>query len=186
MSRSGYNDDGDVEDQWAWIRWRGAVASAIKGKRGQAFLKECLAALEAMPVKELHSRTWQADGKYCTLGVLGCARGIDMTTWDTEYFEEAITNELGVNEKVLREIIWHNDEYIGEYDENGNWQGTTQKIEKFGPPMYSTRIVGGRLYPYSIEDMTYTMPREDSAARRWKYMADWLKSQIKPEEDNAK
>jgi len=47
MSRSGYSDDCD--DQWSLICWRGAVKSAIRGKRGQAFLKEMLAALDALP-----------------------------------------------------------------------------------------------------------------------------------------
>ncbi|ENQ7660184.1 hypothetical protein ACEQOL_006537 [Pseudomonas aeruginosa] len=37
MSRSGYCDD---LDNWSLICWRGAVSSAIKGKRGQAFLIE--------------------------------------------------------------------------------------------------------------------------------------------------
>jgi hypothetical protein len=51
MSRSGYTED--CEDQWQLIRWRGAVRSAIRGKRGQAFLRELLAALDAMPEKRL-------------------------------------------------------------------------------------------------------------------------------------
>jgi hypothetical protein len=37
MSRSGYSDD---LENWSLIRWRGAVASAIRGRRGQAFLRE--------------------------------------------------------------------------------------------------------------------------------------------------
>jgi hypothetical protein len=52
MSRSGYDYDG-CYDTWASIRYYGAVKSAFRGKRGQAFLKEMLAALDAMPVKEL-------------------------------------------------------------------------------------------------------------------------------------
>ena len=44
MSRSGYIDD--MDDRWAAIMWRGAVKSAIKGKRGKAFFKEMLAALD--------------------------------------------------------------------------------------------------------------------------------------------
>lgn len=52
MSRSGYTEDCDG---WDLIRWRGAVASAIRGKRGQAFLREALAALDAMPEKQLIS-----------------------------------------------------------------------------------------------------------------------------------
>jgi hypothetical protein len=51
MSRSGYCED--MDDQWAHIRWRGAVTSAIRGRRGQAFLREMLAALDAMPEKRL-------------------------------------------------------------------------------------------------------------------------------------
>lgn len=52
MSRSGYSEDYDG-DHWDLIRWRGAVASSIRGKRGQAFLREALAALDAMPEKKL-------------------------------------------------------------------------------------------------------------------------------------
>lgn len=51
MSRSGYSEDCD--NDWSLIRWRGAVKSAIRGKRGQALLKEMLEALDAMPVKRL-------------------------------------------------------------------------------------------------------------------------------------
>jgi hypothetical protein len=45
MSRSGYSDD---LDPLALGRWRGRVASAMRGKRGQAFLREMLAAMDAM------------------------------------------------------------------------------------------------------------------------------------------
>lgn len=45
MSRSGYSEE---LDQWDLIRWRGQVASAIRGKRGQAFLRAMLAALSLL------------------------------------------------------------------------------------------------------------------------------------------
>lgn len=61
MSRSGYVDD--MCDQWALIRYRGAVSSAIRGKRGQAFLREMLAALDAMPEKRLISGVLVFDGQ---------------------------------------------------------------------------------------------------------------------------
>lgn len=51
MSRSGYTDDDD--DPLATGRWRAQVRSAIRGKRGQAFLRELIAALDAMPEKAL-------------------------------------------------------------------------------------------------------------------------------------
>jgi hypothetical protein len=61
MSRSGYTDD--QEDQWAFIRYRGAVTSAIRGKRGQAFLREMLASLDAMPDKRLITGALVFDGQ---------------------------------------------------------------------------------------------------------------------------
>lgn len=52
MSRSGYTDDWDGEN-WDFIRYRGAVKSAFRGARGQAFLKEMIATMDAMPIKRL-------------------------------------------------------------------------------------------------------------------------------------
>lgn len=45
MSRSGYDD---CCDGWGLIRWRGAVAAAIKGSRGRKLLADMAAALDAM------------------------------------------------------------------------------------------------------------------------------------------
>jgi hypothetical protein len=59
MSRSGYHDDGGG---WSLICWRGAVAAAMRGKRGQAFLKEMLAAFDAMPEKRLVAGRLVFDG----------------------------------------------------------------------------------------------------------------------------
>lgn len=52
MSRSGYSE---IDDQWATIRWRGQVASVKRGQKGQAFFRELLAALDALPEKRLIS-----------------------------------------------------------------------------------------------------------------------------------
>ena len=61
MSRAGYTDD--MDDYWSWIRYRGAVRSAIRGRRGQAFLKEMLAALDALPEKRLITEDLVIDGE---------------------------------------------------------------------------------------------------------------------------
>ena len=83
MSRSGYTEDS--ENDWALICWRGAVASAIRGKRGQAFLREMLAALDALPEKRLISEDLErADGQVCALGSVGKARNLDMSEMDPE------------------------------------------------------------------------------------------------------
>ena len=50
-------------NEWSLIRYRGAVKSAIRGKRGQAFLREMLAALDAMPEKRLSAGALIFDGQ---------------------------------------------------------------------------------------------------------------------------
>ena len=42
MSRSNYSDD--IDDYRQLVLWRGAVRSAIRGRRGQAFLHDLLTA----------------------------------------------------------------------------------------------------------------------------------------------
>jgi hypothetical protein len=106
MSRSGYSDD---FDGWATIRWRGAVKSAIRGKRGQAFLKELLDELDAMPVKRLIVEELEMGGEFCTLGVIGKSRGIDMTALQPED-TEIVSERLNLAEALVREIVYMNDE----------------------------------------------------------------------------
>lgn len=112
MSRSGYSDD--IEDNWRHICWRGAVASAIKGKRGQAMLIELRDALDAMPSKRLVADELQADGEFCTLGVLGAKRGIDMTNIDPGC-AETVASVFGIADAMAREIVYENDEYGGDH-----------------------------------------------------------------------
>jgi hypothetical protein len=107
MSRSGYEDD---TEQWQYIMYRGAVKSAIKGKRGQAFLKELLAALDAMEVKELIPGKFESEGRFCMLGVIGNARGIDTSNIDPED-SETIAGKFDVANSLAREIVYMNDEY---------------------------------------------------------------------------
>ena len=108
MSRSGYNND-NIEDPWRWIMWRGAVASAIRGARGQAFLRELIDTLDAMPKKTLVVGELQADGEFCALGVVGQARGIDLTTLDTENWRQ-ISDTFDIARPLAREIMFENDE----------------------------------------------------------------------------
>lgn len=107
MSRSGYIDD--PEENWSHIMWRGAVASAIRGARGQAMLRELLAALDAMPEKRLIAHELESEGQYCTLGVLGAKRGISMGDLDPEAPEE-VAAAFGVARALVQEIVYMNDE----------------------------------------------------------------------------
>lgn len=106
MSRSGYSDDCGG---WDLIRWRGAVNSALNGKRGQAFLIELREAMDVMPVKRLVTDTLEADGEFCTLGVLGAKRGIDMSSIDA-HCRENVSQAFGIAEAMAAEIVFENDE----------------------------------------------------------------------------
>jgi hypothetical protein len=107
MSRAGYSDDYDSD--WAMICWRGAVASAIRGARGQAFLRELIAALDAMPERRLIAHELAADGAFCAIGSVGAARGVDMAPIDPEDHDK-VARVFGISAALVREIEWLNDE----------------------------------------------------------------------------
>ena len=109
MSRSGYSED---IEEWALIRWRGAVASAIRGKRGQAFLREMLAALDAMPEKRLIDCELEVNGEVCALGSVGKARGLDMSELDPED-RYTVANVFGIARAMAAEIVFENDDGAG-------------------------------------------------------------------------
>lgn len=105
MSRSGYYDDCDG---WDLIRWRGAVASAMRGARGQAFLKEMAAALEVMPEKKLIAEELESGDYVCAIGAVGRARGTPMAGIDPENYTK-IARTFGISEALAREVMFEND-----------------------------------------------------------------------------
>lgn len=122
MGRSGYTDD-YADDQWALIRWRGAVKSALRGKRGQAFLRELIAALEALPERKLIAGELEReDGCVCGLGAVGRARGLDMTGIDA-YDREQVAHRFGVAEAMAAEAMYVNDEWcLYRDDDEKRWR----------------------------------------------------------------
>lgn len=124
MSRPGYRDDTD--DNWALIRWRGAVASAIRGQRGDAFLHEMLAALDALPVKELRGGAFICEGEVCALGAVAVARKIEvdpmLTGPDPGHSADEMAALFGIPKALAAEIMFENDE--------GTW-GTETPAKRF-------------------------------------------------------
>lgn len=162
MSRSGYNDDCD-DDPWAHIRWRGAVASSIKGARGQALLREIAAAMDAMPVKELAAESLVTeDGEFCTLGVAGAARGMNLAALDPEDYD-AVAKAFGVATPLVREIVYLNDEFIND---------TEWEQEELHGPVRPNYPDWGRLL------RSYERPVPHARARRWQYMRDTIEKWI--------
>lgn len=114
MSRSGYTDDND--DNWALIKWRGQVASAIRGKRGQSFLQDLAEALDAMPEKRLIAHDLRKDGAVCAIGSLGVRRGVNLEALDPEDYH-SVAGAFGITHQLVREIEFENDE--------GSWAAET-------------------------------------------------------------
>lgn len=106
MSRSGYSTD---LTNWSMICWRGAVANAIRGQRGQAFLREMLEALDAMPVKRLIAEELAAGGDVCAMGAVASKRGLDCTHIDPEDRDQ-VASALGIAGALAAEIAFENDE----------------------------------------------------------------------------
>lgn len=111
MSRSNYTDD-YMEDDLAGGRYRGMVASATRGKRGQQFFRDLLAALDAMPEKRLIvGELQQPDGEVCAIGALGRARGIDMSQIDPEDPEQ-VAPPFNIAKCLAQEVVYMNDEWF--------------------------------------------------------------------------
>lgn len=121
MSRCGYSDD---HDNWTQIMWRGQVASAIRGKRGQAFLRELIEALDAIPDKRLIAHELRKDGQVCALGSVGVKRGIELEELDPED-PETLANTFGIAHQLVQEIEYVNDECYLYYEKDtpeNRWQ----------------------------------------------------------------
>lgn len=107
MSRAGYSED---IDGWQLIKWRGAVASAIRGRRGQAFLREMRAALDALPGKRLIDRDLVRGGEVCAIGAVGLGRReVNLPGLDPED-HDMLATAFGISGALAREVMYENDE----------------------------------------------------------------------------
>lgn len=142
MSRSGlYEYDGD--DPLTYGRWRAQVKSAINGKRGQAFLTDLLAALDALPEKRLIAGDLVFDGspefpfpaqhedvivggdelvtgrgERVRVGEVCALGALGLSRGlDMRKFHqgdpEFIADALDVAHQLASEVIWENDENCG-------------------------------------------------------------------------
>jgi hypothetical protein len=161
MSRHGYTED-DGDDPLVLGRWRGQVASTIRGKRGQAFLREVLAALDAIPDKRLISEELKTvDGEFCTLGAVGAARGVDLEAIDPDDYD-AVAAAFGIHPILAQEIMWENDEQVSRFD--------YVEVEICGP--IHPRDNWGR------HKRTVRVPADNAAERRWQHMREWVAGHI--------
>lgn len=122
MSRSGYSEDYLCDNQWGYICYRGAVASAIRGKRGQAFLREALNALDSLPKPELIPNDLSNGGNFCTLGAVGKSRNIEGLDKIDTYDLDTVTKTFGIPRSLAAEIMYENDMFCVTENPRQRWE----------------------------------------------------------------
>lgn len=123
MSRCGYSYE---LEPLVLGRWRGRVASAIRGARGQKLLRDTLAALDDMPDKRLIAEELEYNNEFCTLGAVLHFLGNDPTTFDPED-HDAIGEALDVPPCLVQEIEYLNDEHAPS-DPEKRWKYMRDKV----------------------------------------------------------
>lgn len=112
MGRSGYTEDYDEQYPNALALYRSAVNNAINGKRGQAFLRELIEALDAMPERVLTDSELRAPGgEVCALGSVGVRRGIALDALNPED-HDGLSKVFGISRSMVQEIEFENDEGV--------------------------------------------------------------------------
>lgn len=131
MSRADYDDNASNLD---CIRTRGAVMASIRGKRGQAFLRDLAAALDALPEHVLIPGQWvDSRGQYCALGAVAQHCGADVEEMAGEDFDVTdMARTLDIANALAREIVYINDEagpYPAEKPEQ-RWQRVRKWVQE--------------------------------------------------------
>lgn len=119
MSRSGYVEGCDLGN-WSYICHRGAVTKSMRGKRGQAFLKELLKYMDEMRDKKLvdcsDTFSFEIDGDFCALGLVANKRDLDVSSLNPEN-AHLVAEKFGISETMCREIMYMNDEHPWKHNE---------------------------------------------------------------------
>ena len=134
MGRSGYSYDCD--DNWAMIRYRGMLASAVRGKRGQAFFRDLVTALDEMPQKRLIRNELLRDGEVCAVGALWLRRVIALVKVDAED-RVIVACVFDIALPLARDVVYMNDEYYDSATPEERWTKirawAESKIKKHEP-----------------------------------------------------
>jgi predicted homoserine dehydrogenase-like protein len=122
MSRSGY--DFECENLNLYRR---AVEKAIRGKRGQAFLREMAIAMDAMARKRLIAgELIDAEGEVCAIGAVCKARRVFDTSGIAISDPSSVAQAMGIATALAAEIEYINDDdfrrYAGRENEEQRWQ----------------------------------------------------------------
>ena len=120
--------------------------SAIRGKRGQAFLKELAAAMDAMPEKVLIAgELINEDGDCCAIGVVCKLRGLSVECVDPEDYDQ-VSELVDIASPLVREIEYENDDDWWGIDESPEHRWT--RMRKW----VQSQIDGNRLIDVTLDE----------------------------------
>lgn len=132
-------------------------------------ISELAESMDAMPVKTLAAESLvNADGAFCTLGVLGQARGMEMAVIDPEDWDE-VAKAFNLAPAMVREIVFENDEATSTYE----WVD----VVICGPmPPYHYQPYGHKQHNRSVR-----VPIDPAlvAKKRWQHMRNWVANHLK-------
>ena len=108
MSRIGFSDDEERPGQFAL--WDANCRRSMRGKRGQAALRELEAALLAMPEKRLiRDLLTDDDGGVCAIGAYARHKGLDLSKFDPEDESDEVGVAAGMPALVAWSVVALND-----------------------------------------------------------------------------
>lgn len=138
MSRTGWYemDDRDQDAILRMGRARGQIASATRGRRGQAFLRLALKALDNMEDKRLAAHTFGVGDGGCMCLMTSIAtetgRGSVLTDVDLEDGEtvcELMAAKFDVADVLVKDLVWDNEE-IPTQDPAERWRCMRERIAR--------------------------------------------------------
>jgi len=108
--------EGESDDPLDWGRYEAAKRSTLRGRRGQAFLRELIAALDALPRPELSAGALgnRRTGCVCALGAVALAQGDsfeDLAKDNGNWSPEDAADWYGISPTLANEIIGANDDW---------------------------------------------------------------------------
>lgn len=108
--------EGESDNPLDWGRYEAAKRSTLRGKRGQAFLRELVAALDALPQPELSEGALgdRRTGCVCALGAVALAQGeafADLAKDDGNWSPGEAAEWYSISPTLANEIISANDDW---------------------------------------------------------------------------
>ena len=107
------NCSDDEEFGGQFVLWEANCRRSIKGRHGQAALRELRDVLLSLPSKRLIAGALEHDGEFCAIGAYAKAKGVDLgTSTPEDDNHDAAGVKAGMPRLVAWTVVYENDEAI--------------------------------------------------------------------------